>query len=497
MYKLKIEEEIVCDIINGFECAEKFKSDMFVFDNFFKIVNEQKVFPYVYDYLKKTLKGENLQIIEKEAQRLKIKNLITLHQMDIITRAFQKENISFAFSKGLVSAFYTCDNPLLRDMNDIDIVINPQDFISGCKLLERLGYNESFYNDLCESKLLICSKDEYYSINSSQCTFEKENMLSIELKDKIQYIEKEPIVNWILKSKKISICNVDIPIFEKKSIFKNIIVNSFKNLCSPYGIEHDYRIKDIVEPYFYIIKNLDIFNDNYVEELTNEFGFKLVAVFGVIREFFTRDNFEKLPKAFQRLKAMEYNQDFMEWEDIHVFERLFDRIKRLSKHSLFRYNNYTNMEKQVVKFSETKEWRQVNQASNEVFFKKVFFKLNKNSGKINISFMLDKNLLENEIIINFRIANTKDEKNVYEEISISMKGIQIKCCNCQKINIKYKKLKHYMLLILEFMQDEFEFTKERSLFFYFNVSACFSDQRSIQICSEGDIYFFTKYVINN
>lgn len=497
MYKLKIEEEIVCDIINGFECAEKFESDVFVFDDFFKIVNEQKVFPYVYDYLKKTIKGENLQIIEKEAQRLKFKNLIVLHQMDIITHAFQKENISFAFSKGLVSAFYTCDNPLLRDMNDVDIVINPQDFISGCNLLERLGYSESFYNDLFKSNLLMCSKDEYYSINSSQCTFEKENMLSVELKDKIQYIEKESIVNWIIRSKKISICNVNIPTFEKKSIFKNIIANSFKNLCSPYGIEHDYRIKDIVEPYFYVIKNLDVFNDNYVEELTNEFGFKLVAVFGVIREFFTRDNFEKLPKAFQRLKAMEYNEDFMEWEDIHVFERLFDRIKRLSKHSLFRYNNYTNIEKQVVKFSETKEWRQVNQASNEVFFKKVFFKLNKNSGKINISFMLDKKLLENEITINFRIANTKYEKNVYEEISISMKGIQIKCCNCQKINIKYKKLKHYMLLILEFMQDEFEFTKERSLFFYFNVSACFSDQRSIQICSEGDIYSFSKYVINN
>ena len=133
---ISLEENFIYDLVNGWGVLNNPLYDNVSYKKVFALTMQQRIFPTVYCFLQ----GKIISLFEKEKQRLKLKYAIVKHQIKAIVNCFTEHNMRFAISKGIATANAIYDDPFLRDMNDIDIVISSDDYIKGCELLESIGY---------------------------------------------------------------------------------------------------------------------------------------------------------------------------------------------------------------------------------------------------------------------------------------------------------------------------------------------------------------------
>lgn len=325
-----LEENFIYDVINGKNvfCDEIY--DKVDYTNVFNITIQQRIFPSVYCLLYGKIDFQSFTLFEKEKNRLMLKNAIINHQIKAIVKCFSDHNIKFVISKGIAISNEIYKIPFLRDMNDVDIVISSDDYIMGSKLLESIGYV------LAES---TNNKEEYLEARRSQCTFIKNGCLPIELKDRIQYVNSNHLKKWFERIEYKKIGGVSVPVFSVEDMFINVLVNSNKNMSTPYGIDNDYKIRDILEFYLFIIKNTCIFTKKFVDMLThNGYAHSLSCMMDYCEEFFTDYNLKSIPLLLRNARITDYGPDHVKWGN-DIVARFFNIEQRILEHHSFRLNN--------------------------------------------------------------------------------------------------------------------------------------------------------------
>lgn len=345
---MSFEEKIIYSISNSLmicdHCLNNLYYEEFSFERLKEISIKQKVFHLVYPKIKEIFKNKTPISFEIENTKNRINSQIILNQINEIHKKFTENKIKYAISKGIAISNYIYDNSYFRSMRDIDIVVFSKDYMKACHILKELGYKE-FHFDIINKYLYNDVEDgDFYINNSDKCRFCRNNSINIEIKDKIQYVENYDLTLWLENTKEIIINNVVFYTFNLLSSFYNLLINSYKNLCCPYGIDHDYTIRDIMEIYIFMIKYKKQLSDSSKQILDDlSISFKIRAVLDIMYEFFSKESFNLLPEEFRKIKSNIYNHDFIIWK-IGILERLFDSEKRVLEHKLFRIRNSINIE---------------------------------------------------------------------------------------------------------------------------------------------------------
>lgn len=306
--------------------------------DFFDIVKKQKIVAIIKEHILYQIKSINTFEYEQEILKIKSKGLILKNQLKTILEEFDKANISYVISKGVALSFYLYDSFFMRDSSDIDIVVESKDFIKGCLVLEKLGYYEKSLKSLLDANFKISNK-EFYETNMFTCCFFKEGSYSIELKNSIFYATKECMNymqnNVVLVSDK----NFSIKTFNEEGTFLNLLINSFKNLHNPYGILYDYRIRDILEVYIYIVKYKHIFTREFIDLIYKfDLNFMLFSMIKLFKEFFSDELYLLIPNDLLAVTGENISIDFIQWNS-DVFFRFLDIAGRREEHKIFRNNN--------------------------------------------------------------------------------------------------------------------------------------------------------------
>ena len=139
----------------------------------------------------------------------------------------------------------------------------------------------------------------------------------------------------------VEINGVKINSFCIEDVFKNLFINTFKNLCSPYGITFDHRLRDIVDFYSFCVGYKDLITADYINSLDEDYIYKISLIMDLLKEFYPKEKLFKLSSALTNLRKVQYNIDAMVW-DIDIYERFFNRQLRIDSHEQYRYSNYTN-----------------------------------------------------------------------------------------------------------------------------------------------------------
>lgn len=390
-----LEENFIYDLINSENVFSNSTYGNLNYKKVFELTMQQRIFPTVYCFLQGKIESQAFAPFVKEEQRLKLKNTIVKHQIKAIVDCFTASNLRFAISKGIAHANELYYDHFLRDMNDIDIVIKADDYLKGCELLESIGYTVT---------QAATDKIAYYEANRSQCTFVKSGCLSVELKDRIQYVWQSHLEKWFNRVEYKKIGGITVPVFSTEDMFINILVNSNKNMSTPYGIDNDYRIRDLLELYVFIIKNQSIFTKEFVDMLVhNGYLHSLSCLMDYCEDFFTKVNFEKIPLGLRQTRTDDYGKDHVRWKT-PIVKRFFDTEQRIQEHHLFRFGNYCKDESRVTLIS-----------NGEILGIKLtdYAKLN------NIDLKFKAQIINEKVRLSFYFANLRIDEEYYIRVRIA------------------------------------------------------------------------------
>ncbi|MBQ8393746.1 MAG: nucleotidyltransferase family protein [Clostridia bacterium] len=482
-----LEENFIYDLVNSEDVFSNSTFGNVNYKKVFELTMEQRIFPTVYCLLRENVDSEAFVVFEKEKQRIRLKNAIVKHQIKAIVTCFYEHNIKFAISKGIAHANEIYRDPFLRDMNDIDIVISSDDYIKGCEMLESIGYA---ITETANDKIA------FFEANRSQCTFVKGGCLSVELKDRIQYVWQNHLEQWFDRVEYKDIGGVSVPVFSTEDMFINILVNSNKNMSTPYGIDNDYRIRDLLELYLFIFKNHSIFTKEFVNMLTQDgYAHSLSCMMDYCEEFFTRDKYEKIPQALRQARTTDYGKDHVRWKT-PIVRRLFDTEQRIQEHHLFRFGNYFGDDSRATFISngDTIDVGLTDYAKDNNI--NISFKLQVIDDKVRLSFSLNNLPKESVYYIRVRIADpsTIDEK-AYRTNIINLSGSTFTYMS-ENDEITYSKEKSELTVACH--KDKILFGDKASFFMSFLMNEIHSENKSSQcIGFIGESIRLKKIILNN
>lgn len=486
------EEKIIYDIcknINNDIYNLAFDIENIDFKKLEAIAIEQKIFAFICDFFERKYK---LNVFNDAKRKIKLKNIIILSQINRVILEFKKRNIRFAISKGICIGKYIYIDPLLRLMNDVDIIVYHSDFELACQALEDLGYFE-YHCDI----LKITNKNSrknFYKNSKNECMFVQKGLMSIELKSTIQYITNEELNKWFEEKRivNIDINKIRIPTFDKKATFINLLVNSYKNLHCPYGIENDYKIKDILELYLFICEYSEIFDEDFLEYIKEKnYIDSLSAMNDVFCEFFGCSMSIKFPSKLKFEHKKERNFDFMRW-NLDIFSRIFCEDRRKLEHSNYRYNNYTTISTHApVKIVKCEKiCISVEDKFTEFFNTDFTVEFINNIDKLIIRFFIPK--YYDNIKISMKIAT--QSKEVYNTFSIYKKLNNINLCGNGYSSYTVVDECDFEVLVLEMIKNDVLINKNE---FYFAIDYYYQvdDDRSFLIASYADSNCLEKFVV--
>lgn len=334
------------------------------------IVNNKIFFHTIEDILPYIPKKHRLLFDQQKRKYIDRYNK-NIEIMKSINSLFKKECISFVFSKGILLSKILYTIPYYRVSKDIDIVVKENDFIKACCLLDDLGFIEK--NILRYSKRIKCvDKRTYYKKHIGEVVFFNNDGMKVELKTKIQYFKNNLLEKSWDNIVDVNIQQVNFPCFCLKDMYINILLNSYKNLCTPYGIEFDHRICDIIDYFNFCIKYKEIFTDEFVKTIYTEYSREIIRLYNVIKEFYSPIELKELPPFMSMLGTTPTLFDDMVWGDCEILDRLFNSKKRKYLHQLFRFENKLKVlgqpQKILSKSIHKKDWNDITYDSNLSLF---------------------------------------------------------------------------------------------------------------------------------
>lgn len=493
------EEQFILNLVNNiYDSSNKLEfSRQIDLEIIKKISLKQKIFPVVYEFLKNQLSKNQLTLFEKEKNACRTKGMLALFQIKQISNVFENNGIKFVISKGVALATHLYEDPLLRNNNDIDIVVKTADFFKACTLLEQLGYEEFCLGNIRKYSHKLINKANYYAANSSNCKFIKKGFIKIELKDEIFHIDSEDISKWIDNSLNSTIENISFPTFSFEGIFINTLVNSQKNLCGPFGIKHDYKLKDIVELYLLILRNKDKINQEFVNSLKEKnYYYCLSCMVDIFKEFFSEKALEVLPQTVLTIESPKYNYDHVKWV-LPISERLFDEYKREEEHLIYRYNNYTNKNRgKSIFLKNRKTFCSIPVRYSyylDIFPSKFDYIVELYDDEIVFRYIICKEMCNIKLSQQIAMPSLSG-KEIYKEISfILIDNKYIVEHNFDKIKFFINENESSYDVIFKYSREEIVFKSENSFFSSINVDAYLNERQVFNIYSDGDEYLMTGY----
>ncbi len=484
---IDLEENFIYDLVNSEDVFSNSTYDNVNYKKVFELCMQQKIFPNIYCSLHGKIASQVFASFEKEKQRLRLKNAIVKHQIKAVVNCFREHKIKFAISKGIAHANEIYKDPFLRDMNDIDIVISSDDYIKGCELLENIGYTVT---EATNDKIV------YFEANRSQCTFVKSGCLSVELKDKIQYVWQNHLEQWFDRVEYKDIGGLSVPVFSTEDMFINILVNSNKNMSTPYGIDHDYRIRDLLELYIFIIKNESIFTKEFVDILIQDgYAHSVSCMMDYCEEFFTKDNFDKIPQVLRQARINDYNKDHVRWK-LPIVKRLFDTEQRIQEHHLFRFGNYFEDNSRAAYISK-----------DDV----VDVSLSDYAKTNSISIRFSTQIVDKKVKLSFYFTNLQKDAEYYirvriaDPLTIDKRAYRTSVMNLNKSaftysteidEILYNEENSVLTVICN--EDKILFEDNGPFFMSFLMNETYSEQKDAKrIASIGGSIRLRKFILNN
>ena len=484
---ISLEENFIYDIVNGEDVFSNSKYGNVNYKKVFDLTMQQRIFPTVYYFLQGKAGTETFAPFTKEKQRLRLKNVIVKHQIKAIVNCFREHKIKFAISKGIATANAIYEDSFLRDMNDIDIVIKADDYLKGCELLESIGYTVTEATN---------DKIAYFEANRSQCTFVKSGCLSVELKDKIQYVWQNHLEQWFDRVEYKDIGGVSVPVFPTEDMFINILVNSNKNMSTPYGIDNDYRIRDLLELYLFINKNQSIFTREFVDMLIQDgYAHSVSCMMDYCEEFFTKDNFEKIPQVLRSARINNYNKDHVRWK-VPIVKRLFDTEQRIQEHHLFRFGNYFEDNSRAAYISKDDE---------------MDLNLSDYAKTNNISIRFNAQVVDKKVKLSFYFTNLRNDREYYvrvriaDPLTIDKRAYRTNVINLNKgaftynteiDEISYNEENSVLTIICN--EDKILFEGNGLFFMSFLMNEIYSEHKDAKrIASIGGSIRLRKFILNN
>ena len=340
---MKNERIVIAEICRNLSSPENINIDPFLPVDWGYILDsclDQKILLHVYRYLKPYISREWREMYEKQVIIHKVHNMQSFQQVQKILEKFRRHDIRYVLSKGFAFSMLIYDDPFLRVSSDVDILVHKDDYQEAACLLERLGYEEASFSKINPS--FPCDdKYSYFRNNSANNFFVKAGWISVELKDQIQNFLSKDLERALMHRTPIIIQGVSICSFSIEDVFVNLVLNSYKNLCSPYGIDYDHRLSDIVDFYTFCLKHKEVLTDRYLYSLDFGYQYRITYVTRLLCEFYPRDKLLKLPVTLFKLPAVPSDMHHVAWE-MNILDRFFDKSQRTYSHHLFRKKNYTH-----------------------------------------------------------------------------------------------------------------------------------------------------------
>ncbi|MFH1727711.1 MAG: nucleotidyltransferase family protein [Pseudomonadota bacterium] len=165
-----------------------------------ELINKNKLAGLIYKNISKTTISENLPkvIIEncKESYRYNQRIFWQLSQkLDIILSVFNREKIEVTLIRGLDLINQAYEDPGLREIGDIDLIIKENDYTNTKKILQDLGFNEF------SEKSTVFIKDEIMiDIHRSCFNLDRLKFRKTTIKN-VGFIEKEKEEKTLLDNK--------------------------------------------------------------------------------------------------------------------------------------------------------------------------------------------------------------------------------------------------------------------------------------------------------
>lgn len=307
--------------------------------NFKEVLNlslRNKIFFHVFDFIENFAPLKEFDDFYSRSVSLNENNNVLFKHICMINKLFSNNNILFLFTKGMVLSKLIYSDPFFRLSSDIDILVDEKSLLKACEIMESLGFCEE--NAYVFSKYGFENKRDYYLNKKGELVFCKGNVY-VELKTKIVYFKENLLQNAKNRLKSISINNTKIPCFDVRDNFINLMLNSYKNLCTPYGIECDHRLSDLIDYYHFCVKFNHIFTKEFSELLCNEYLRELNSLYKLLNDFYSVEEMNKLPLFMHELTPTPILVDDMVWENININDRFFDAKKRKYFHHVFRFKN--------------------------------------------------------------------------------------------------------------------------------------------------------------
>ncbi len=149
--------------------------------NFVELIEESKrqtVFPFAYSLIKEKIDG----VADKYFSQIIAKNIRVEYAHNEVHRVLSENNISYVILKGVASASYY-NEPMLRTMGDVDVLVAPQDIAKADKLLKSIGFVTT--DDIDSDDMHIA--------------FKRKDGISCELHRKIGWAPKNEVGDTVLK----------------------------------------------------------------------------------------------------------------------------------------------------------------------------------------------------------------------------------------------------------------------------------------------------------
>ena len=315
-------------------CFDTSKYGSFDWEILMQISLEHSIFPLIYSKVNMCLPN-HLQMKYKICWTLhkrKIKD--AMKQAFMIQKTIEESGCRSSIVKGFILSYLIYEDVNLRQFCDIDFIVHKDDMLVVCNIMEHLGYKDGFIN--CISSIDIPAhksyKDSYY-LSDKEKTFISESGFLVEIKTgKYSYASIEAS-NAMTNRFSLVIDECSFSCVNIKEMFMHIIENMFFNFYADPGILSDYKIRDILDFYSFILKYQDIFTVDYLKTIENRDHLNHLALsIDILKKYFDAEAISKIPSILLNIEPKRENvfEFIIGWES-NFFDR-FCRAERIAEY---------------------------------------------------------------------------------------------------------------------------------------------------------------------
>ncbi|OKP89116.1 nucleotidyltransferase family protein [Paenibacillus sp. P32E] len=257
--------------LTSFDC-EEFIEQM-DWDRLFTVCVRHKLFTLLYKAMERYIPDEKKEPFAKRfSYKAMFKNRL-LSELKQIIEITQQREIKYTYLKGFVISNLLYDDLNARDSNDIDIVVDENDFLAFSELLRDVKFERTLYSDSLYAVETLVKNSSNQGIFHEYWYLKQvgEIKIAVELKSNTSAIPRKHIKEFCEKNEVYIVEGVKIVSNDMLHTFLHLCANAYSDSEERVGVERGFRLRDYVDIYSYLNKYQTRMDWNLIAELSNKY----------------------------------------------------------------------------------------------------------------------------------------------------------------------------------------------------------------------------------